>query len=280
MATPGEGRSRRDLLLVAATVVLWLVALEWAWLSIHTYLGTDLTGEDAHAYWLTAHGDALYGRPAGSEDAFLYSPLFAQLVHLPAKLPFPAFATLVSLVEAASFGWLLRPLGVRWGVPAFLFCLQAIFIGNIFGLLAVTAVLGVGAGGWWAIGSLTKVTPGLAGFGYLLGAREWRRLGWALGVTAVLALASYALAPGDWRDWVHFLRDAHTDLGVRVRTAAALLLAVLAGVLRRPWLVAVALALASPNLGGAPALTVLAAVPRLWAVRRTVTPGADGAGVA
>lgn len=57
-----------------------------------------------------------YDQPPGYLDAYLYSPLFKQLVQPFAMLPFKVFFGLWMVVEAAIFVWLLAPLSLRWAI--------------------------------------------------------------------------------------------------------------------------------------------------------------------
>jgi hypothetical protein len=255
---------------VAAVLPLW-IALALLLARLMYYFGSKgRLGTDAHAYWFTAHhGGGLYTGGPMTQDAYLYSPAFAQTVWLPAHLPWPAFITLWVVAETLAFIWLLKPLGLAWGVPALLLCGIEIEQGNINGFVALALVLGMRWSGTWALPLLTKVTIGL-GPVWFLARREWRALGTlALTLVAIVGV-SIAISPSDWSQWFQFLDHKRSDdplLPVRVAVACGL--TVFAARRNRPWLLAPALVIASPVLQGiGQYLSLLAAIPRLRAMAR------------
>jgi hypothetical protein len=256
----------------------WRVLQAVTWILVGGPLITGLVynvaqgglGGDCHAYWLTGHRAQLYAAGPARVDAYLYSPAFAQLIRPLTWLPWPAFAGLWIVVEAATFAWLLRPLGWGWGVPAFLLCLPEIFLGNLHALFAVVLVAGFRRPGAWALVLLTKITPAV-GLVWFAWRRQWRHLGivmaWTLGIAAV----SFAISPAAWTEWFRFIA-AHGGSGSRAWSVthfvAGLQLLIAACVMNKRLLLAPAMALASPVLTFFSPLTVLAAIPRMRAEQR------------
>jgi hypothetical protein len=261
----------RRLAQVWGIALLWVVAGYYAVLGLPYYLG-EMRAVDSHAYWLTGHTDGdLYGRPATTIDAYLYSPAFAQLVRPLTLLPFPVFAVLWSLAALAVLLWLLWPGRLRWTVPLFaVACVPEVILGNIYAFLALALVLALSprtakAGPLaYTFPVLTKVTTGVCLLWPLV-RRDLRALVLAAAGTAVVAGLSFLVSPSDWRDWIAFLTrgDSHPTAWFPVRAAVAVALAVVAARLGRPALVPVAVLLALPVVAGPSVLTLLAAVPRL-----------------
>ena len=249
---------------ILATTAVWVVAIACA-AFFWGFLNNGVHGLDSRAYWSAARTGHLYGTPPGRAGAYLYSPVFATLIWPLAQLPQSAFVATWMVIEGAAFVWLLRPLGVRWGVPAFCLCFAELVVGNIYALLAVVAVVGLRRPAAWALPLLTKITPGL-GPAWFAGRRDWHSAAWALGATGLIAAVSFALTPHAWHQWFSFLIDHHgeSQLLLPVRVAAAVALVYWAGRRNRSWLVAVAMLLANPMVHHSEmALTILAALPRL-----------------
>ena len=116
----------------------------------------------------------------------------------PARLPWPVFAV----------GWMAMLVGIyiwmagddRWPLLVFVPVLFEFYLGNIHLLLALAVVLGFRWPGAWAFVLLTKITPGI-GLWWFVVRREWRSLGIALGVTAAIVMAGILVSPGVWREW-------------------------------------------------------------------------------
>lgn len=225
---------------------------------------------DAHAYWSTGQdGYVPYGLSPGERDAYLYSPVFAQLIRPLTLLPWPMFAAVWIGLEASAFWWLLRPLGTARALVALLWCVPELAVGNVVGFLALAIV--VGLGGFpqaWAFPLLTKPTYGI-GLLWHLARREWRALALAAATTAVVVGVSMALDPASWAAWWRFLTThAGADRWLPVRVALGAVVVLVAARTDRRALVPVGLLLATPFLGGTPVLALLAAVPRLLTPRR------------
>ncbi|MEP7159051.1 MAG: glycosyltransferase family 87 protein [Chloroflexota bacterium] len=229
---------------------LLVIAFVWWLLAFHDYQ------HDARAYW-TADLNHLYDRGrVGGVDAYLYSPVFAQLIQPLTWLPWTVFAAVWAGLNLAALTWMAGP-----GIAAILLVIpgspviDVVSTGNIHLLIAASLVLALRHAGWWAFPLLTKVTPGV-GIAYLLGSRRWRQLGIALGVSAALSLVSFAVAPQLWFDWIGVL-SSNTDRvipneiavipgPVVIRTAVAGLLALVGGFLGWRWTIPVAATIALP----------------------------------
>jgi hypothetical protein len=239
---------------------------------------------DARAYW-SADLSHLYDRGrVGGVDAYLYSPLYAQLFQPLTWLPWSMFAAVWAGLNLVALGWMVGPavaavLLVIPGSPV----IDEVSTGNIQLLLAAAVVLSFRWPVSWAFPLLTKVTPGV-GAAYFAGARQWRKLGIAVGVTAVLSLISFAIAPHLWLDWFAVLtsnanRTIPTAIAVipgplLLRALVGLAVALAGGILGWRWLVPVAATLALP-VPWSSGLSVLVAVIAL-AKRRSLLEPARG----
>jgi hypothetical protein len=242
-----RARLARDGLRIAGVLVVLFV---WWLLSFHDYQ------HDARAYWAADLSD-LYARgQVGGEDAYLYSPAFAQLFTPLTLLPWGVFAAIWAALNLAALVWMTGP-----AIAALLLLIPGspvvdeVGTGNIHLLLAAAIVLAFRYPAAWAFPLLTKVTPGVALL-WLAGARRWRALAIAVGATALISLVSFVLAPGLWNDWLAVLGEnsqrhvpdyaAIIPGSVLLRTAIAAVLAVLGGALGWRFMVPVAATLALP----------------------------------
>jgi hypothetical protein len=250
------------------TLAIWFVCGYIAVRAVMFFASRDDLGSDAHAYWLTGHHADLYSAAPRHADAYLYSPLFAQLIWPLTQLPWPVFLAVWMAAATAAYAWLVWPLGLEWGVPALLLCTLEVGQGNILGFIGAAAVIGMTRPSAWAFPLLTKVTTGLGPVWFAV-RREWRALVWSLGVTAALAAVSIAFSVGAWADWIHFLAtNRGGDATLPYRLVAGLTLTVIAARRNQAWLLAPAILLASPVLHGWMYLSLLATVPRLLAFQR------------
>lgn len=256
---------RYPLFMRTLPAAVWLLGAAMAVQAVKI-AGGPVGGSDAHAYWMAGQGPLTYSRPPQGLDAFLYSPLFADLTHPLTVLPWPVFWTVWAVLEGLVLGWLVWPLGLRWAVPVWLACTPELAVGNIYLLLAAAAVLGMRRPAVWLFPVLTKVTTGV-GLVWFVARGEWRRLLEVGTVLVVLVGVSYLLQPGDWLAWLTMLvshpggaRDGVA--GLTVRCVAAVVLVVVGARTGRVWLVPVAMILANP-VWTATTLVLLAAVPRL-----------------
>ena len=231
---------------------------------------TSIVGFASFAYW---NVNALhpYGAALGTAGSFTYSPAFALAVSPAHLLPFGLFFVLWDSFLVLNLTWLTRRMTLVWLL--FLPVPLELFHGNVHILLATVCVLGFDYPALWAIGILTKVTPGVSLLWFVV-RREWRPLAWALGATAAISAVSFAVAPGAWFDWVKFLGTSQAagagsndwydflvpPLWLRLVAAAALV--VWGARTNRRWVVPVATAVAMPVFWvTTPA--VLVAIPRL-----------------
>ncbi|MFI5260983.1 MAG: hypothetical protein ACHQZR_00345 [Candidatus Limnocylindrales bacterium] len=220
-------------------------------------------GLDAHAYW-AAWNHPLYTIPPGHVDAFLYSPVIAELLWPLTRLPAEVFIGLWAAAMLAVFAWLLRPLAPRWFLVALLLCLPEALEGNINALLALMVVVGFEHTSAWSFALLTKVSTGI-GLIWFPVHDGWRRLVAPLLVTATLAGVSYLWWPDPWHAWVALLTAGASGGGdwfFPARLVLALVVIVWGARTDRRWTVPAALVLASPILF-LNSLTILAALPRL-----------------
>jgi hypothetical protein len=269
---------RLDLLSRAVWLALIPGGLLFLTMQVYVYWQTNNLGLDSHAYWLAAQDPgSWYTRPPAYRDAFLYSPAFGQALRPLGVLPWPVFQAVWLLGCAALLAWLLAPLGWRRGLILAPFFVSELLLGNVYLLFAASLVLSVGRfPGAVALPFLTKVAPGVVGV-WFVARGEWRKLLWAAATTSAIVLVSFLIAPDAWGRWVSFLATSAGDrgLGSTARLVVALALVVWAARRGYAWLLAPALILACPVLGGYGPLAVLAAVPRLlqWQrENRTASP--------
>jgi len=250
---------------------IWLAmipgALLFLYLHVNAYLQIGYVGVDSHAYWLAGRdATGWYTQPPTYIDAYLYSPAFAQVVSPLAQLPWAAFRALWMVLGVGVLGWLLAPLGWRRGLTLAPFFVTDLLLGNIYTFFAAALVLGLTRWpGALALPLLTKIAPGVVCVWFLI-RREWGKAGWAAGATLLIVGTSFAIDPAGWMRWIQFLvttsgADRGAPLGIRLLIALAIV--VWAARSGRSWLLAPALILACPVLGGFGAQAVLAAIPRL-----------------
>jgi hypothetical protein len=249
-------------------------------MQVYVYWQTDNIGLDSHAYWLAAREpETWYTRPPAYRDAFLYSPAFGQALRPLGVLPWPAFQALWFLGCAAILAWLLAPLGWKRGLILAPFFVSELLLGNVYLLFAASLVLSLGRfPGAVALPILTKVAPGVVGL-WFVARGEWRKVLWVAGTTTAIVLVSALIAPDAWARWIQFLGTSAGDrgFGSTVRLVLALVLVVWAARRSQAWLLAPALILACPVLGGYGPLAVLAAIPRLlqWQREHRRAPADD-----
>ena len=255
-------RPIRNGLIVATLVYAGLIAI-----------GNPDAGGDAYSYWL-AHG---YSGQLNSENAFLYSPVFLQLLAPFQSLPWPVFHLGWTLLEAAALVWMLGPLAVI--AIVFPPVTQELLTLNIHLLLAAAVVAGFRWPAAWAFVLLTKVAPGIGLLWFVLRG-EWRSLAIALGVTVAIAGISFVVAPSLWFAWLGILTGGLSvemagyivPVPFLVRLPIAIALVAISARSDRPWLVPIACMLALPVMWiGGLAILVAAVSPRIsdWASRPT-----------
>ncbi len=172
-------------------------------------LNPDAHGQDAHAYWSFDPADpyALSHGTVTAQDAFLYSPAVALLFVPFHALPWTVFITGWTLLLAGAAIWL----GRSWGLAllALYPVLLEVGYGNISLLLAVAIVVGFRRPGAWAVVLLTKVTPGIGLFWFVL-RREWAALAEVLVVVAAAVVISALIVPDLWPQWFRLLAESST----------------------------------------------------------------------
>jgi hypothetical protein len=247
-----------------ALMVAGAAAMAWTLWRIYN----DPWGGDAYAYWLAWRNDDMYGELGGAH-AYLYSPVFAQVIYPLTLLPWVAFYVLWVGLSAAAVVLFLGPV---WGGLAFaLFypAWQDAWVGNIHNLMALAIVVGFRYPAAWSFLLLTKVTPGV-GLIWFAVRREWRSLGIALGVTVGIVSVSALIAPNLWVEWIALLASSEPDpsakfdvpLTIRLPLAAAL---VAIGAWKGwRWLVPLAVLVSLPAIWVS-SLALLLAIPRLAA---------------
>ncbi|GAA1992144.1 hypothetical protein GCM10009817_37870 [Terrabacter lapilli] len=280
-ARAATGTLRELALRKPVLVMLWLAGLYLLYVTVEYYLARDRLGGDAHAYWLTGQPwYTPYTIAPNHNDAYLYSPAFAQLIRPATWLPWPVFLALWMSAETGAFLWLLRPLGWRLALPLVLWCAPEIVIGNVLGFLGIAVVASFTRPWSWSAMVLTK--PVLAvGAVWFLVKREWQSFAVSIGLAVLVTGASVALDPAGWSRWLQFLTTHATDSqgSLLVRAATALAIVICAALAGRRWMVPFALLVATPVFAGAPSLTILAAVPRLVTLRDRAGDDASTGGV-
>jgi hypothetical protein len=260
----------------AATRDAWMLLL-WVAGAIYLAIGLfgwrRLLGFDAHAYWLAWHHHSMYGVRPNQQDAYLYSPAFAQLIWPLAQLPWSVFVAGWTAGGLALYFWLLKPLGWQRAAPLALFCVPQAMVGNIWPLLAVVLAFGFRHPGLWAFALLTKVTAGV-GVVWFAVRGEWRKLARVLVPTGLIVAVSAAISPGLWVDWLHLLAGGGAggtpagayDIPLVYRLPVALALAIYAAKRGRPAFLAASMGLACPVFALSfllSNLVLFAALPRL-----------------
>lgn len=266
------GRSRALRLLRDAFAVAGVMGILLTLVGLIPFQGERIGwgfARDLYAYWAADLADP-YTTPVGVGFAYLYSPVFSQLLAPLKLLPFDVVSALWLVAGLAALWWL----GALWmlvipGVSSDL------LLGNINVFVAVALALSIRWPATWAFPLLTKITPGI-GIAWLLVSRQWRELLVVVTSTAGIIAASFLLQPDAWAGWIEVLTNSVSSraestaqfapLPVRLGVAGVLVIA--AGVWWRPWLLAVAALVAMPVIWPA-SLAVLAAIPRLLDVERS-----------
>lgn len=225
---------------------------------------------DSHPYWVTSFPDIYAHSVVGNRDAYLYSPVFLQLLTPLRALPWLGFVAVWTLV-------LLGALFAISGRRRFLWILLffgwwELISGNISFLLALALVAGFARPSFWAFPLLTKVTPGL-GLVWFAARGQWRALLVVLvSVAAVVAISMALVGIGPWIDWVGTLfanngvnitTDLYLPLGREIRFPLAIALGIYAARTDRRALMPLVVVLALPVIwwGG---LSILLATPALY----------------
>lgn len=209
---------------------------------------------DAYAYWSTRDGDYYAGAVVGRLGAYVYPPVFAQMLAAVTWLPWPLFNALWTILNCAALFVLAGP----WAPLALLFLPIPFEIvsGNIHLLMALAIFLGFRWPAAWAFVLLTKASSGI-GLLWFVARGEWKALGAAGGLTLVLAVASFAVAPDAWRQWLDLVAVAavapdtpgwRLEVPLVVRLVVAGVVVLWGARTDRRWTVAVAATIALPVL--------------------------------
>lgn len=229
----GAGRVFRDAAIIVAVAIAGARAAGLFWPD----------GVDFRAYYYADLGN-LYTGPFG-QDAFLYTPAFAQVSAPLRLLPFEWALGLWTLASLLALVWLAGP----WALPAMLVLAPEWINGNVHIVMAAAVVSGA-----WAFPAFTKASPAI-GLAWYAFRGEWRYLARSLAILAAIFAVSFALAPGLWFDWFRFVADSlavgsappvggYIDVPLLVRLPLALALLWFG----KRWTIPLACALAMPVL--------------------------------
>jgi hypothetical protein len=262
-----------DRLSMAAFVVVMLV---FAGARAFGMSPWDGRGVDLYAYWTTRDGLAYATAHQGDTGAYLYSPVFAQVISPLTSLPWRTFAGVWTLLAAAPLLWLAG----RYAILLLLVppIAMSVLLGQLDLAFAAAVVAGFRWPAAWALPIVTKVTP-VVGLVWFLVRREWRSLGTAIVATLVVIAASVALDPAGWVAWIEMLRRMEfpvlggnlwflpVPLWIRAPVAAGL---VAWGALTdRRWTVPVGICLALPTVWLNSPTILVAVLPLVAAGART-----------
>jgi hypothetical protein len=208
---------------------------------------------DFYAYYSADLSNLYAGSALDGFGAYLYSPLFAQVIEPFRWLPFNVALALWTAIELGSLIYLAGP----WSLVLFLPFAPEWMNGNVHLMMAAAIYAGVRRGSpWaWAVPAFTKLAPaiGLAWFGFR---REWATLVRALAVLGALAAVSVLLAPDQWAAWSQLLLanvgsqsplPGTIPVPLLARIPLALVLLAWGAHTNRPWIVPLACGLAMPT---------------------------------
>jgi hypothetical protein len=238
------------LLAVIAAAATWLFIVAWC----EPYGRWPGTAMDAHAYWLAPFGADPYSiASVGTPNAYLYSPIFLQLLYPLRLVSWQGFVAVWAFFPLAALAYLTGP-------RLFLLGLALTFLevagGNIELLIGVAIVMGFRWPAAWSFVLLTQVTPGI-GLLWFVVRREWRSLVIALAATAAVVAVSFAIQPEAWIRWPQVLTSntgatkgtwAAVPIPFLFRLPFALVLVVWGARTNRRWTVPIAAMLALPAL--------------------------------
>ena len=212
---------------------------------------------DTGAYWDALNSPHPYeGSRVGGLGAYLYSPVFLQLLAPLRLLTWPLFLFGWTALNTATALALIRRVPRAYGglIPLLVaLATLDVWAGNINLLLAYAVVIGFRHRSAWAFVLVTKVSPGI-GLAWFAFQRRWREVLLTLALTALIVTASYALSPALWADWLSLLATQvqpgiypqAIPLSVFVRFPLALLVLWWSARTNRRWPVAVAAFLCLP----------------------------------
>lgn len=244
---------------------------------------------DMHTYWATRDGVSYLTSDPYTIGAYLYAPVFAQLISPLTALPWPWFAALWTAAIVAAYIWLVG----RWAFPLLLTGAVALelYLGQIDVFIAAAVVLGFRYPVVWAFPLLTKIAPGI-GLLWFVFRREWRNLAIAITATVAVAAVSAILVPELWRSWYELLyrtmferqavEGAYLAIPVWLRLPFAVAVLFWGARSNRHWTVPIAIVLAMPILWLNVFTLLIAIVPlreepgltpaRAWLLRERLLP--------
>ena len=236
----------------------------------------DGRGVDLYAYWTTRDGLAYSTAHQGDTGAYLYSPVFAQVISPLTMLPWRVFAGAWTLLAAAPLLWLAG----RYAILLLFLppVAMSVLLGQLDLVFAAAVVAGFRWPAVWAIPIVTKITPGV-GLVWFLARREWRSLGTAIAATLAVVAVSAALDPRGWIAWIEMLRRMEfpvlggnlyflpVPLWLRVPVAVGLI--AWGALTDRRWTVPVGVCLALPTVWLNSPTILVAVLPLVAAGSRT-----------
>jgi hypothetical protein len=201
-------------------------------------------GIDAKAYWGVDLANTYTG-VVGEHSAFLYSPVFAQLMAPLSLLPYTVYLVLWTALLAGVALWLARPWPWALGMLV-LPVVYEICVGNIHLLIAAAIVLGFRAPWVYAYPVWAKLTPAV-GIGWWFVRAQWRPFLIAVGTILALGLVSVVLQPQAWADWIALLRvSAGSNDFLILRAIVGVFLVGFGALTGRRWMVPVAVWISLP----------------------------------
>jgi len=208
------------------------------------------TAVDFHAYYVADLGHLYDNAREYYADAFVYTPLFAQLTAPLRLLPYDVALAAWTALELGALYYLVG----RWTLVAAVPLAAEWINGNVHLLMAAAVVWGMRNPGGWLVPAMTKVSP-IIGLTWFAIHRQWRHFLRSLALVGLFGGVSFLIAPQLWFDWLHMLAtnvgatppegsgaQVPLPLGARLALAGGVLL------IRRPWAVPLACALALPVL--------------------------------
>jgi hypothetical protein len=251
-----------------APIAFFAVVIPWALVRGYS--------PDPYGYWLALSRPALYAIPWGQDNAYVYSPAFAQILGPLGGLSYPAFEVVWTMLAALALYAVAR----EW-TPIALVIVGAEIGNNIFVLLALVIAFGERRPALWAFALLTKPTLGVCLLWFVV-RREWVKLGEALAATAVIAGLSALVAPVWWGEWIAILVQNHSAWGMIIplplpaRLVIALVIVIIAAGRGWPILLPVAALFALPSVSmNAPSMLV-ACIPLAGRARKSHADVGEG----
>ncbi|HEX7491476.1 MAG TPA: glycosyltransferase family 87 protein [Candidatus Limnocylindrales bacterium] len=255
------------LLALLAAGAAWLFIVLWC----DPYGRWPGTAMDAHAYYLALVGTDPYSIAAvGTPNAYLYSPIFLQLLWPLQFVSWQGFVAAWAVFPLAALAYLTGP---RLFVLGLVLTLAEVAGGNIELLIGVAIVVGFRWPAAWSFVLLTKVTPGL-GLLWFVVRREWRSLFIALGATVAVMAVSFAVWPDAWIRWPQVLTSntgatkgtwAAVPIPFMFRLPFAVLLIIWGARTNHRWTVPIAAMLALPALWYGGLAIIIATFPLVGA---------------